>query len=297
MNTRPSRLLPRFFRSDCFWRRPAILLGMAATLLITPPVTRAQDAASLAAVYSFDASQGIFSPNTLIRGSDGNFYGTTLSGVSTYSGGTVFQLTPGGVLTVLHRFASGDGLYPSPGLIQGSDGNLYGTTVPDGPHNGLVFQVTPAGQYRVLYNFSDDDGGTVAGVVEGLDGNLYGVTASGTIYRVSPAGNFSTVAKGLNAIRGGLILGRDGNFYGTNTTSEFSNTASAFFRVTPSGKVTILGAFPSGSTGPASKLTEGSDGNFYGTIPGYADTDTYGAVFRFNPTGTFTFLHHFTGQG
>ena len=88
------------------------------------------------------------SPQSLIQGTDGNFYGTTLFG-GTYDQGTVFQITPGGVETVIHVFSgsgglagSNDGAMPSV-LIQGADGNLYGTTYAGGTLDfGSLFRLT-----------------------------------------------------------------------------------------------------------------------------------------------------------
>jgi uncharacterized repeat protein (TIGR03803 family) len=74
-------------------------------------------------------------PLTMVQGSDGNFYGAARSG-GTSGNGTVFEITQVGVAIVLHSFAGGiaDGASPN-ALIQGSDGNLYGTTVNGGPNN------------------------------------------------------------------------------------------------------------------------------------------------------------------
>ena len=73
----------------------------------------------------FDGSQPY---GGLIQGSDGNFYGTTYSGGG--SGlGTVFSITGAGILSNVYNFGgSSDGEKPEAGLIQGSDGFLYGTT-------------------------------------------------------------------------------------------------------------------------------------------------------------------------
>src|SRR5258707_1173201 len=92
---------------------------------------------------------------SMIQGTDGNFYGTTSQGGSA-NAGTVFQLTPSGGLNVLYAFTGGaDGGYPSAGVIQGTDGNFYGTTYQGGTSNtGAVFQLTPAGSLSVVYTFT-----------------------------------------------------------------------------------------------------------------------------------------------
>lgn len=118
----------------------------------------------------------------VIEGSDGNFYGTTQTGGASGQG-TVYQLTPGGVETLLHSFAGGssDGADPYAGLIQGADGNFYGTTYNGGASNdGTVYEITPSGVESVLHSFSGSDGANLkASLVLGSDGNLYGTTFNG----------------------------------------------------------------------------------------------------------------------
>jgi uncharacterized repeat protein (TIGR03803 family) len=87
-----------------------------------------------------------------VQGTDGNFYGTTFSGGAS-GAGTVFRMTPAGVLTTLATFNGTNGIAPS-GLVQGSDGNFYGTTTYGGTGGrGTVFQMTSAGVLRTLVAF------------------------------------------------------------------------------------------------------------------------------------------------
>jgi uncharacterized repeat protein (TIGR03803 family) len=92
----------------------------------------------------------------LVQGKDGNFYGTTQEG-GAFGQGTVFTMTPAGAVTVLHSFAGGaDGANPTAALIEGSDGNFYGTTFGGGPSDtGTVFRMTPGGNLTVLHAFTD----------------------------------------------------------------------------------------------------------------------------------------------
>ena len=90
---------------------------------------------------------------------------------------------------------------------------------------------------------------------------------------------------------GGLISGRDGNFYGVTTTNSVINpftSGGTVFRMTPSGDFTVLHTF-SGSEGhmPVWRLLEASDGNFYGSTCGASDS----TIFRITPTGAFTTLY------
>jgi len=87
-------------------------------------------------VYNFCCVGGAIYNGNLIQGTDGNFYGTTAFGGVGY--GTVFQLTPAGQQSTLHTFCENgglcaDGAYPLAGLVQGTDGNFYGTTSDLGP--------------------------------------------------------------------------------------------------------------------------------------------------------------------
>ena len=146
----------------------------------------------------------------LVQGSDGNFYGTTAYGGSN-DRGTVFQMTPAGTLTVLYSFSgNGDGASPYAGLVQGRDGNFYGTTFSGGATGyGTVFQMTPAGGLTTLYSFTGggDGGAPAAELVQGSDGSFYGTTYDGganndgTIFKLSLQPAFFT---GEVALGGGV---------------------------------------------------------------------------------------------
>jgi uncharacterized repeat protein (TIGR03803 family) len=244
------------------------------------------------ALYSFagGSSDGQNPQASLIQGSDGNFYGTTaFGGANGHSGGangdgTVFKITPSGTETVLYSFAGGssDGSLPAASLIQGSDGNFYGTTEAGGAHgDGTVFKITPSGTETVLYSFaggSSDGSLPAAGLIQGSDGNFYGTTEAGgagtvgTVFKITPSGtetvlySFAGGSSDGSSPGAGLIQGSDGNFYGT-TLLGGANEAGTVFKVTPSGTETILHSFAgdSGGSVPAAGLIQGSDGNLYGT--------------------------------
>src|SRR5271168_3792136 len=139
---------------------------------------------------------------------------------------------------VLHAFECTDGADPQ-GLIQGRDGNFFGTTSAGGANErGTVFKLTVAGQLTTLYSFCSkancaDGAYPQAGVIQGSDGNFYGITAGGgapnpnlvkdgpgTVFKITPAGSLTTLYTFTGGADGassgtGLIQGSDGNFYGT----------------------------------------------------------------------------------
>jgi uncharacterized repeat protein (TIGR03803 family) len=252
----------------------------------------------------------------LILANDGNFYGTTGQGGAT-GNGTVFKMTPTGTLTTLVEFtgngASNKGSFPFAGLVQGSDGNFYGTTVYGGASgNGTVFKVTAGGALTTLVEFTGNGAANkgsnpYGGLVQGVDGNFYGTTSgggssfAGTVFKVTPAGVLTTLVEfnGSAAPQAGLILGSDGNFYGT-TAIGGANGLGTVFKMSAGGTITTLVDFTgNGATNrgnyPESALFQGSDGNFYGTTR-LGGANNLGTVFRMTPTGALTTLVDFNGS-
>jgi len=121
----------------------------------------------------------------LAQGPDGNFYGTTYKGGTTFGNGTVFKITPAGVYTLLYSFNYGNGNFdaqlPAAGLTLGTDGNFYGVASAGGTKNaGAIFKITPAGAETVLYSFCsvtcNDGFGAATPLVLHTDGKFYGNT-------------------------------------------------------------------------------------------------------------------------
>ena len=269
-------------------------------------------AVTLTNLFSFNGPDGDNPYAALAQGRDGNFYGTTAGG-GTSNLGTVFRISPSGSFTNLHTFPAftGDGNTPQDALVQGSNGNFYGTTLGGGTSNlGTVFLISPSGSYTNLYSFSGPDGASPqGGLVQGSDGNFYGTTLgggtsnSGTVFLISPSGSLTNLYSfsrpgGVIPIAG-LVQGSDGNFYGTTYYGGTSNLGTVFV-ISPSGSYTNLYSF-SGSDGelPYAGLVQGSDGNFYGTTenggPYQSSLDNGGTVFRISSSGTMTNLHSFGG--
>jgi uncharacterized repeat protein (TIGR03803 family) len=255
-------------------------------------------------LYSFAAGSGTAdnieaNPAAgLVQGIDSNFYGTTEYGGTT-NAGTVFRISPSGNFTNLYSFfpTGNEGAYPAAGLVQGLDGNFYGTTEYGGTNNqGTVFRISPSGNFTNLYSFTgyvNNEGvSPAAGLVQGSDSNFYGTTeyggiSSGTVFRISPSGNFTNLYSFFPTGNegaypaAGLVEGSDGNFYGT-TEYGGTNNAGTIFRISPSGNFTNLYSFfPTGNEGayPAAGLVQGLDGNFYGTTE-YGGTSYSGTVFK-----------------
>jgi uncharacterized repeat protein (TIGR03803 family) len=253
----------------------------------------------------------------LIQGRDGNFYGT--SGGTALVHCTVFKMTPQGTLTTLWQFGSlsnnADGNSPIAGLIQGTDGNFYGTTSYDGTnrYGGTVYKITSAGTLTPLWQFgslsNDADGSSpLGGLIQGSDSDFYGTTfgyspfSRGTVFRISPDGvltslyQFGSLPGDGGGPIGSLVQGGDGNFYGT-THGGGTNNDGTVFQITSAGTLTTIWQFTGGADGkwPGAGLVQGSDGSFYGTTTsgGTAQYNPGGTVFKITSEGTLTPLWEF----
>jgi len=151
-------------------------------------------------LHSFDGTDGDEPIGGLTQAIDGNYYGTTQAdGTNGY--GTVFKITSTGTLTTLYNFcmlsACADGSFPEDGLIQGTDGNLYGTTFTGGTFGkGTIFSITTAGVLTTLHSFDGTDGNQPwAGLVQHTNGTFYGTTYSGG---TSNLGTIFSLSMGLS---------------------------------------------------------------------------------------------------
>ena len=226
-------------------------------------------------------------------------------------------------LTTIYSFSGPDGANPA-GLLQGADGNFYGTTSansiadthPPGWANfGTVFRITPEGALTNLHVFSGASDGAwpQAGLVQTANGSFYGTTYGrgahgwGTVFWISPAGDFKTFASfdsshGWTEAR--LIQGSDGNFY-TMGNQYLGSGFGTVVRVAPDGAPAVLVPFDgvNGYTAyDGNPLLQGADGNIYGAteLGGPAFTGKYynpgyGTLFKITPEGKFTSLFRFNG--
>jgi len=277
-------------------------------------------------LYSFGGQPDGDQPRAgVIQGTNGNFYGTTYDG-GTSNLGAVFRLTPGGSYTNIYSFGSQpfDGTHPSSGLIQGSDGNFYGTATEGGTNLcGTVFRISLSGSYSNLYSFqgpTNDGQSPAVGLTRGNDGNFYGVTqgggatGSGTVFRFTTNGTETMLYSFAGATNDGwqplapLVLGSDGNFYGTTFFGGITNIPSigfgyvlgfgTVFRISPGGSYQVLYYF--GSKVPdgfaPGQLVQASDGNFYGAALDGGTFTNRGAIFQITPGGSESLFYSFDIQ-
>jgi uncharacterized repeat protein (TIGR03803 family) len=274
----------------------------------------------LTTLYSFCAKSGCADGEQpwagLIEATNGDFYGTTYGGGANGNYGTVFKITTSGVLTTLHSFCakSGctDGAQPIAGLVQATNGDLYGTTFAGGANGeGTIFKITPGGALKSLYSFCSkslcaDGAGPSAGLIQASDGNLYGTTAyyganfgvgdGGTVFQFTISGEFTTLydfcslsecADGESPVAP-LVQATDGDLYGTTYNGGGFCSApgcGTVFRTTLSGTLTSLHSFCSqggdctDGRNPAAGLVQATDGALYGTTSSGAGPGFDGNIF------------------
>jgi uncharacterized repeat protein (TIGR03803 family) len=295
----------------------------------------------LTTLYSFcslpNCADGELPAGALVQASNGDFYGMTsgieiskiTSSTCTAPGagkcGTVFKITPAGVLTTLHSFCSQancpDGIFPEAGLIQASNGDLYGTTAEGGVNDsgdcvipggcGTVFKITSGGTLTTLYAFCSqpkcmDGQFPAAQVMQAANGDLYGtsesggVNGTGTVFQITPTGTLTTLYNFCSQYDcadggfpyGALIQATDGNFYGTTSELGFSETeeatAGTAFQLTPAGVLTVLHTFCAASQTcgdgefPEYALLQATNGDVYGATQQGGEEDNGGVIFMLN---------------
>lgn len=266
-----------------------------------------RDGTDFMVLHSFSGADGALPLAGLIRGSSGEFFGTTSNGGSKGLG-TVFRLTKDGSHTVLHSFTGSpdDGYSPETKLMQGSDGALYGVTkLGGGP--GTIFKLNPdSSGYRVLHQFVRAGGSLPkSDLLQGNNGTLFGTTLEGgvfdqgTIFKMNPDGSGYTILHSFSRSGGDgsypqarLLRGSDGWLYGATSEGGPDNLGTVF-RITPRGDTyTMLHSFDARNVSRAqgvSALVEGEGGVFYAIRLG-----PEGALFKVNKDGSgFAVLHSF----
>jgi uncharacterized repeat protein (TIGR03803 family) len=290
---------------------------------------------SFTSLFQFDCTNDS-GPSTIIQGTDGNLYGTCGSG-GAFGLGAIFKLSlptcPTNRLMpiIVTSFYGTNGEQPLGGLVQGSDGMLYGTTASSdvalgggafagGP--GTIFRTTLNGSLTTLVTFNGTNGDFPSTPpVQAADGNFYGATyyggngyegainsGYGTIYRMDTNGVLTnlfffnqTNGNGPGAF-GGLIVGNDGALYGITqqggpNLTNVNNGDGTIFKITTNGDFTPLASFNGTNGFEPVDIIQASDGNFYGTTwyGGIDDSNGDGTVFRMTPDGQITTLFRFNG--
>jgi uncharacterized repeat protein (TIGR03803 family) len=216
----------------------------------------------------------------------------------------------------LDSFDNTDAAYPWATLVQGNDGNFYGTTQNGGNTActlgcGTIFRITPNGKLTT-FSFDGTNGSQpYAGLVQTASGDFYGVTTTGgvnnlgTVFKFTPTAGLTTLYSfaantGYSPL-GGLVLASDGNFYGTASAGGPATGAcqpsgcGTIFKITPKGKYTTLHNFngiPDGGL-PLATMTQAPNGKLYGTASTLGNAGNYGTVFTITPKGKFTVVHQF----
>jgi uncharacterized repeat protein (TIGR03803 family) len=303
---------PRSIAKAVFAIFIASLLASSAFL---PTCAQAQ---KFKVLHTFHGWNGAEPVGGLVRDAAGNIYGTTgVGGTGNCSGGTgcgtAFKLNNSGQQIWLHKFNGRDGAIPVAGLLRGSSGNLFGTTLEGGdlscnsPYGcGTVFTLDKTGQKEtVLHKFTGAPDGwdPEAPLVRDGAGNLYGTTdhggtdTQGTVFTIDTAGRETILHSFTGPPEGGgdgafadAGVTRDaaGNLYGV-TFAGGAYGAGAVYEVNSGGEEMLLYSFPGGSDGaqPDSVLLLDSSGNFYGTTEnggnGQCGGTGCGVVFKLSP--------------
>jgi uncharacterized repeat protein (TIGR03803 family) len=223
---------------------------------------------------------------------------------------------PAQTFKTMYSFDSTDAAYPWATMVQGNDGNFYGTTQNGGNTActsgcGTIFEITPAGKLTT-YEFDGTNGsGPMGGLVQVADGDFYGVTGGGgvndlgTVFKFSPKSGLTTLYSfaadtGYGPL-GGLVLASDGNFYGTASSGGLPmgqctpSGCGTIFKITPSGTYTTIHGFngiPDGGS-PLAAMVQAPNGKLYGTASDLGNSGSYGTVFTITLGGKYTVVHQF----
>lgn len=266
----------------------------------------AADGSSFTSLYEFEGAASGKPYGGLIEASDGDLYGTGSVGGANGKG-LIFKIgKDGSGFAEIYSFDGANGAAPHAGVLQGTDGAFYGTTMSGGSADkGVIFKVDVDGSNFVKLHDFDADGATpMADLIQGLDGVLYGVTSrggaadAGTVFRINPDGSMYARIHDFTGYDGALPKGRliqtaDGMLYGTASSGW---NAGAIFKLQPDGSGFANVHIFHGTDGeyPEGGLLEGPDGALYGTLGGGAIEPHRGFVFRINKDGSgLTNLHQF----
>ena len=303
---------------------PTFLISLATMLLAT--AAWAADTPKL--IYSFAGDDdGEYTDTELVADSAGNLYGSSVQG-GLHGSGTVFQVTPAGVHTVLYNFTGGaDGGEPYKGVTLDAEGNLYGTAVTGGGGTceggcGVVYKVTNTGgtwTQSVIHTFQGPHDGSGPGAPVSFDshGRLYGTTPTGggngvgVVFQMTPTTSggwsfrvihtFTGGKDGSGGSAGRLLVDKAGNIFGACTVGGAHGFGNVFRMSQNQGQWTFtpLYAFKDSPDAalPYGGLAQDKAGNLYGTTY-YAGANDLGSVYtlqRINGTWKEKVLYSFKG--
>ena len=248
--------------------------------------------------HFYYSSSGEYPRGDLILAADGRMYGTTQYGGSS-GNGTVFAFTTNGVFSTVAAFTSGSSGYnPLAGVIQGTDGNLYGVASGGGTYSaGVAFRLPLGGTLTNLYSFDGTNGARPQGALfQAADGKLYGVAYAGGQgwSGSSSSGNGTTFRLNL-----GLTNATTVDHF-TWSPIPTTQTVNEYFPVTIQAR-TVMGQIASNFTGTVNLRDAAgmlATNNLLGTPSGYSYSYgdyTLGQSFTPNRTMTVTHFRHFFG--
>ncbi len=246
-------------------------------------------------------------PDGLMQASDGNFYGTTFYGGSKQAG-TIYKVTPAGVITLLAEFGPSENDRPAGALVEGADGCLYGTSHDGGTGGGgTIFKITKSGTLTTLFNMeigSEGPSNPWAGLVKGPNGTFYGTSEGGgtyfrgTLFKLDAKGGVTLAAEFFgddnHAPNSALLQTRDGNFYGTTSYGGYT-TSKSVFKMSPSGTISTFTDLPyESSDAYRPSFVEGKAGVIFGTQV-LGGTNLVGSVFELDHQHAVSNLLSFDG--
>lgn len=266
------------------------------------------------------ATPGRYPFAALVLAADGNYYGSTAGG-TVPALGTIFRVSAGGIVSNVFEFTGDNGPYPgsaATGLLALADGRILGLAAGFTRSFGGVFELASNGSYSKVLELAHTDGplkGSYpqARLLADGEGNLYGTTSEGglgygTVFRLSEAGNLTTLASFSKVPggsmgqypRGGLVVGADGQYYGSTAEGGSSNFGTVY-RLTSGGLLETIVRFTSNGASnkgasPSGELVLLPSGDFYGSTSS-GGSGNYGTLFQMSPAGSLTTLVEFTSNG
>jgi len=245
--------------------------------------------------YDFVSTNGNRPNGSLLLGSNEKFYGMTLYG-GTNDLGVIFEFDhETNTYIKKHDFDGENGGLPYGGLIQGSNGKMYGVTSSGGINDdGVLFEFDPETDiYTKKYDFVETEGNVPQeNLIQASNGKLYGITANGglnglgVIFEFDIEANSYTNKYDFNGIdgripRGGLLQASNGKLYGV--AAGGLNDYGVLFEFDLDTDTYSKRFDFENSTGrvPSGKLLQALDGKLYGTTT-YGGTNNWGIIYNFD---------------